>query len=906
MSDNKNFKIKRKLYGDLRTNLSYRTRIAVVCSALLFVVTTLFIYSQLGINTQTKAAGNGDYRTIASGNWSNAAIWQTFVGGVWSTASSAPTSTNSDIAICTGHTVTVMASVTVDQLTVDAGGTLVINTGTMTLSNGANTDMVINGTLDIVSTLSASASSRIDLNSQATLRSTGTLTLNTGTTFAIGAGNFKREGGTMTTTLGLWTINSGGTFEHAMNGGALPLMTWTAGSNCLISGITITLPTNINQSFRNITWNCPNQSAAFDNTTNLKTILGNFTIKSTGTGILFFDQQGNNLIMNVGGNFTVEGGTTYLCENGADILNVSGNLVVTGGLFSFCKAGATAYGNISGTVNITGNLTVTGGTIDMSQYTANNAGKGYGVINLIGNLNVSGSGIITETQNSRGQIYFAGTAIQTYSINNSITNSIDYIVNSGATVRCNTLILNSGGDFTLMAGGHLMMGSPDGITRTSLTGNVQVTGTRSYSTGADYTYEGTDVQSSGDGLPSQVRNLTLNNAANCTLTNSSAASGTLTFTVGNWIATNDTLTLGISTATLGTLSRVTGHVVGYFRRWIANTTASNILFPIGTLSYYDGANFSFTTAPTAGSIVSWFSAVNPGNQGLPVLDAGDNCYNVGRGYWQFGAMNGFANGVYSVNLYANGFPGIEDYSRLHLMKRTGSGTNWTFNGTHAAGTGDNTSPIVNRTAMTQLGHYGITAGPGNALPIELTKFEVIAKDKVVNINWTTSSEKNNDYFTIERSGNGRDFEPIEKIDGAGNSNKTLNYHTSDVRPLTGKSYYRLKQTDFNGYFSYSSIRAVDMNAKPATISDNVKIKSVAPNPFNNQFSITYNLASAGETDIMLISINGQIMFTKKVHAEAGTNHFDYTDENNIPSGNYIITIISGGKKASQKIIKSTN
>src|SRR5205085_5035652 len=147
------------------------------------------------------------------------------------------------------------------------------------------------------------------------------------------------------------------------------------------------------------------------------------------------------------------------------------------------------------------------------------------------------------------------------------------------------------------------------------------------------------------------------------LTSSTSVSNLLTFTSGLFLASNDTLTLGTSTAVLGTLSRTTGHVVGYFKRWIAAATTSNILFPIGTLSYYDGANFSFTTAPTAGSIVSLFVGNNPGNLGLPQTDAGDNCYNVGHGYWQFGAMNGFANGAYTVNLYANGFPGVSDYTK---------------------------------------------------------------------------------------------------------------------------------------------------------------------------------------------------------------------------------------------------
>ncbi len=877
--------MKGKLSFAQQLSVRIRTRLIIAASCVIAVTIGITLYLQFAHSTKAIAANNGDYKNIASGNWSNAAIWQIYASGIWIDAALPPSSTNGTITIGGSTTVTVTSSVSVDQLVVDAGSTLSVSTGTLTIANGAGTDLFMNGTLDITSIMIV-AGSKIDLSGVATLRSTGTLTFNAGSTFGIGAGYFKREGGTLTTSTGFFTIASGGTFEHAMNGGSLPLMTWSPGSNCLVSGITTTLPSNISQSFRNFTWNCPGQSVALDNSTNLKTIQGDFTIASTGSGSVFFDQQGNNLTMNIGGNFNVNGGTTYFCENGSDVINITGNMVVTAGLMSFCKAGATAYGNNSAVVNITGNLLVTGGTVDMSQYTANNAGKGYGIVNLEGNLNVSAPGLITETQNARGQIYFVGTAIQTYNINNQITNMIDFIVNNGAIVRCNNYVLNSDGDFTLMAGGGLMMGSPDGITKTSLTGNVQVTGSRSYSTGADYTYEGTDVQASGNGLPSQERNLTLNNVNNCTLTNSTAASGILTFTQGNWLATNDTLTLGISTAIRGTLTRTSGYVVGYFRRWIANSIAPNILFPIGTMTDYDGANFSFTTAPTAGSIVSYFSPVNPGNQGLGLTDAGVWCYNVGRGYWQFGAMNGFAGGVYTVNVYANGFPGIEDYSALHLMRRVGAGSNWTFNGTHSAGTGSNAAPVVNRTGMSLLGHYGITAGTGNALPVTLTSFNAIQQGNKIKIDWITSSEKNNDYFTLEKSADGRTFHELIRVKGAGTSNTTKNYAYVDEQPYLPISYYRLSQTDFNGDSKKFKIIAVYFK----TINQLIKNGKIVPNPFNESFELLFDTEIDQNTRLEILNSTGAKVYSENLIIKAGSNFYQFKTPPNFKSGIYFLTL----------------
>ncbi|MCX6290527.1 MAG: hypothetical protein NT126_02030, partial [Bacteroidetes bacterium] len=91
------------------------------------------------------------------------------------------------------------------------------------------------------------------------------------------------------------------------------------------------------------------------------------------------------------------------------------------------------------------------------------------------------------------------------------------------------------------------------------------------------------------------------------------------------------------------------------------------------------------------------------------------------------------------------------------------------------------------------------------LPIELLKFDAYPKEQMVITDWSTASEINNDYFTLERSSNGLEFYEIGKIRGAGNSSVTLNYSFPDEHPLTGISYYRLKQTDFDGRFSYSPV-----------------------------------------------------------------------------------------------------
>jgi len=116
------------------------------------------------------------------------------------------------------------------------------------------------------------------------------------------------------------------------------------------------------------------------------------------------------------------------------------------------------------------------------------------------------------------------------------------------------------------------------------------------------------------------------------------------------------------------------------------------------------------------------------------------------------------------------------------------------------------------------------SGPGIViyLPIELLTFTAEPLDKDVMLKWQTVTETNNDYFTIERSQHGQAWENVGIVPGAGNSNSILNYQLLDYSPFSGLSYYRLKQTDFDGKFSYSQIRAVRFNGNVALV--------IYPNP----------------------------------------------------------------------------
>lgn len=110
----------------------------------------------------------------------------------------------------------------------------------------------------------------------------------------------------------------------------------------------------------------------------------------------------------------------------------------------------------------------------------------------------------------------------------------------------------------------------------------------------------------------------------------------------------------------------------------------------------------------------------------------------------------------------------------------------------------------------------------DVLPIELIGFSATPEDEHVRLDWATATETNNDHFTIERSQNGDMFEPVAIIPGAGNSEQTIIYSSLDRLVPGGPLYYRLKQTDVDGQFSYSPIVSVIISQDPHPV--------VAPNP----------------------------------------------------------------------------
>lgn len=102
------------------------------------------------------------------------------------------------------------------------------------------------------------------------------------------------------------------------------------------------------------------------------------------------------------------------------------------------------------------------------------------------------------------------------------------------------------------------------------------------------------------------------------------------------------------------------------------------------------------------------------------------------------------------------------------------------------------------------------------LPVELIAFTGRKEGKQVLLQWMTATEEDNDYFTLEKSGNGRDFEFLAKVNGAGTSIVTTDYLFLDEAPLHGNNYYRLSQTDYNGHTEFLEVVVVTFDIDQAS------------------------------------------------------------------------------------------
>jgi hypothetical protein len=252
----------------------------------------------------------------------------------------------------------------------------------------------------------------------------------------------------------------------------------------------------------------------------------------------------------------------------------------------------------------------------------------------------------------------------------------------------------------------------------------------------------------------RVSNLTINTTGS-TLTMAGGnlqVTGTLTLTNGNINMNGDTLTIGTSTASNGTLTASSATSVlfnGKLRRWLPNNSSTARTFPVGISTTRRNVSIAFTTLPTTGGTLTaeWVSE-SGGANGLPLTEGALPVNStLADGYWRINAGDGFTGGAYTATLTASSVTGIDDFTKIVMVKRTNSASSWELNGTHVTTTGSNGSPVLSRTVMSGFGEFGIGL-PGSSSPLTTSWTGTTDTDWFNPANWSNGAPGSTTTVTI--------------------------------------------------------------------------------------------------------------------------------------------------------------
>ncbi len=552
-----------------------------------------------------------------------------------------------------------------------------------------------------------------------------------------------------------------------------------------------------------------------------------------------------------------------------------------------------------------GSITLSAPNINLAYSTFNGTSNIFTMNGLTSNQNCTGGNTFgaggTSTFINNGTVYWrlANTAADDYNgdvaYKRASTGQLSPAYNANCTYAGNISIqaASDSVDFASGAGGRVIF---DGASSASFTNS----GTKGTS----------------------IKNITMNKTAgNFTLNNSIGmpTGGNLALTSGK-IITSSTGLLFLMDETCSApalTSSATSYIDGPMRYDVsASGTTQTLNFPVGkssdcrpvvlTVRHSAATSFSYTgelfNAPA--TLLAWT---------LPAtVDtvSGVHYWNIDRTVTSSGAAASntslsFSAGAFPlVQLYFDVNDAVYQGSNLTICKNTnGAPTTWIDIGATCA-LGNFATPqagsITSTTSGTPFNSFStFTLGSKltgwNSLPVDLLSFTAVKRDNQVDIKWSTATETNNKYFTIERSQDGITFKEIESVNTKalnGNSLVKLNYNTVDVNPLAGTSYYRLKQTDKNGKFKYYSIVSVEF-AKDKAITF-----SIYPNPNSGEFTVDFSgIENNHEVQITIYDELGKSVYVTSVYSDSiNSNKFLISPDKKLAAGKYFCSLVLEGIK----------
>ena len=327
--------------------------------------------------------------------------------------------------------------------------------------------------------------------------------------------------------------------------------------------------------------------------------------------------------------------------------------------------------------------------------------------------------------------------------------------------------------------------------------------------------------------------------------------------------------------------------------YTTSTSASGIAIPFTvsiTVSGSGNGNVLFSTFKT-----NYLNNPRPSDvtNMTGTYTGADNSLKVVDRFWVVDADGGYSTKptiggmVFTyTDKELSGYGGSNTITEANLKaQRFDESSSW--DGWGPGGTATAASNFVTSTSVAPAHFFRswVLVDNSSPLPIELISFQGSCNENKIMLNWSTASETNNDFFTLEKSQDGINFQPFTFIDGAGNSNKILNYTAADFNPYSGTSYYRLMQTDFDGTSRYSDVIA----ANPCPTIN--RLDSVANAFSDGTGAITIQISSINENqyDISIYDLMGKRVFTVHEKVSAGQNEFKF-DISFLSKSIYMISI----------------
>jgi hypothetical protein len=416
-------------------------------------------------------------------------------------------------------------------------------------------------------------------------------------------------------------------------------------------------------------------------------------------------------------------------------------------------------------------------------------------------------------------------------------------------------------------------------------GNVTNNGTITDS-GTVVTLAGANASTIDGSSVTTFNNLTLNNsgATGVTLGQAMNVRGTLVLTDGYLYTTTSnvlTLTNGATTTGASNGSFVSGPM--------AKTGNQSFVFPVGKNVVYAPIAISAPGLVTDEFTAEYIQASPNGTYSVGSLDGTLNHVSQCE-YWMLDRTTGTSN--VTVNLsWDTRSCGVTNLGDLRVAGW--NGTQWVNKG-NGGTTGTTTAgTVVSSPVVTVFGPFTLGSfSSQNTLPVELVDFTADCEGSYSVLRWSTASELNNDYFTIESSLDAKDWATAGTIEGAGNSTALLHYAYTDVSNAGRDLYYRLKQTDSDGKHTYHDMLYLK-SCRGTTDENGV---TLYPNPAKTGVTI------ATEEDVLSVTVynsEGKAIGNIEVNVLAKTMDFSQ-----VPEGVYFVEIVTPNKIFNQRLIIS--